>query len=158
MLKEMLNKWVSSSLNDSIFQSLNPLFPHGVPFPSLGPWAHTWVVMSRLGCVTLEMAIHGFSHRQIQIQSQPNHSPATQPSSRSREISPLGTNSSWISVFTPRLIQVLIGLGFSFLCQIIPATTFALGVWQTQRLAWKTKLIQELADKSKAPPVDLPQT
>ncbi|TRY64006.1 hypothetical protein TCAL_00782 [Tigriopus californicus] len=45
-----------------------------------------------------------------------------------------------------------------YLLLIIPATTFGLGVWQTQRLSWKSKLIQELSDKTQAPPIDLPET
>ena len=40
---------------------------------------------------------------------------------------------------------------------IIPIFTFALGVWQVQRLKWKVNLIDELEEKLQLPPLSLPR-
>lgn len=39
---------------------------------------------------------------------------------------------------------------------IAPVVTFALGVWQIQRLQWKVNLIDELGVKLQRPPMELP--
>lgn len=43
---------------------------------------------------------------------------------------------------------VLVALGVVLLC--------GLGVWQMQRLAWKTALLRDIAERSRAAPMDLP--
>ncbi|MPC93047.1 Surfeit locus protein 1 [Portunus trituberculatus] len=40
---------------------------------------------------------------------------------------------------------------------IVPIGTFCLGTWQVQRRKWKLNLIDELATKSKAPPIQFPE-
>ncbi|XP_042870238.1 surfeit locus protein 1-like [Penaeus japonicus] len=45
----------------------------------------------------------------------------------------------------------------SLLLLIVPISTFCLGTWQYQRRKWKLNLIAELEEKTKAPPVELPQ-
>ena len=53
----------------------------------------------------------------------------------------------------PRWFQrpVVLLLGF------MPVFTFALGVWQIQRLQWKLELIDELESKLKKEPLSLPK-
>ncbi|XP_069992145.1 surfeit locus protein 1 [Penaeus vannamei] len=45
----------------------------------------------------------------------------------------------------------------SILLLIVPISTFCLGTWQYQRRKWKLNLIAELEEKTKTPPIDLPQ-
>ena len=40
--------------------------------------------------------------------------------------------------------------------QICPATAFGLGIWQVKRRAWKLNLLEELEQKTSAPPTELP--
>lgn len=40
---------------------------------------------------------------------------------------------------------------------VVPIGTFCLGTWQVQRRKWKLNLIDELASKSKAPPIHFPE-
>ena len=40
--------------------------------------------------------------------------------------------------------------------QICPATAFGLGIWQVKRRSWKLNLLEELDQKTSAPPIELP--
>lgn len=44
-----------------------------------------------------------------------------------------------------------------FLFQIIPVSTFGLGLWQIQRKKWKVALINQLKHETNLPVVDLPE-
>ena len=45
---------------------------------------------------------------------------------------------------------------FEYTLLAFPTTAFGLGIWQTQRKAWKQELIAELDSKSRSAPVALP--
>ena len=47
---------------------------------------------------------------------------------------------------------------FEYTLLAFPATAFGLGIWQTQRKAWKQDLIAELDSKSRSVPVALPES
>ncbi|GIX93502.1 surfeit locus protein 1 [Caerostris darwini] len=49
-------------------------------------------------------------------------------------------------------------IGFSgYALLSIPITTFCLGTWQVKRRAWKLNLIEEIKNKRKAAPIELPE-
>ena len=70
--------------------------------------------------------------------------------SQSRHVRDVAHEQAFKAKKTAALIPTMILLG------IAPVVTFALGVWQIQRLQWKVNLIDELGVKLQRPPMELP--